>query len=427
MIYNNRYCFVVRNSKSIVYRFTLNNNKNLFLQSYNYKGITSSSVFKESIINFSAGIDSLDKIHILYASADGNVKYTAYPSNFHKDINLFNFDNKVFNIPFLSLKTVGFKPHIFYILENKLQPSHKSIYHGFLENNTFHNTKIEDITFSKYIYPYIVDVENNNIYIFYSKNHNNFTLKKFDTRLQDWQTYDDNIFIPSANNANFLINDKNTALLCYNSAFNKNIQTFVKYKDLDSHNSQWSNSIMLSDGNTNSAHASIVNKNGNSYVTWEENGQIVYRKSLFGKDDWEDKKILAQKKDKFFTAIYLSNHQTDKDYKSIFTTIDMGAFPYPVINLEGNTPSSFYIDKNPSNNSLFMPINNLTSTYNRKEKKFIQELQSLLADKDKKIIELSQHNLILKNELEIKNKQLENLIKKLEKRNWFQKFFKNNS
>lgn len=426
MIYNNQYCFVIRDSKNTFYKFTLNNYKNILLQSYDYKGVVSSSMFKESIINFSLSIDSLDKIHILYTCINGTIKYCVYPSNFHKDISFFNIDTKKFNVFFLTLKIVKFKPHIFYILENKLQPSHKSIYHGFLDNNTFYNTKIGDIAFSKYIYPYIVDITNDNIYLFYEKSHNNFAIKRFDTSLQSWTDYDNNILLPYANNATFLINDKNIAVLCYNSSFNKNIQTFVKYKTLESSNSQWSNPIMLSDGNTNSTHSSIINKTGSTYIIWEENGQIVYRKSFYGRDDWEHKKTLSHKKEQFFTGVYLSNHQTDKDYKSVFTTINIDTFPYPIINFEGKASSNaFYVDKNSFNTSLFMPINNTPITYSRKEKKYIQELQTKLANKEKKIIELSQQNLILKNEVEIKNKQLENLYEKFNKKNWLWKFFKN--
>lgn len=426
MVYNNRYCFVVRSSRNTFFKFTLNDHKNLCLQSYNYRGTTSSSIFKESIINFSVSIDSLDKIHILYTSINGNIKYVVYPSNFHKDISLFNVNNKNFNVFFLTLKVVNFKPHIFYIVENKLQPYHKSIYHAYLDNNTFHNTKIGDIIFSKYIYPYIVDITNDDIYLFYEKNHNSFAIKKFNINLQNWIDYDDNILLPSANNATFLINDKNTVLLCYNSSFNKNIQTFVKYKALESSNAQWSDPIMLSDETTNSTHASIINKTGNTYVIWEENGQIVYRKSFYGRDDWDHKKILSHKKAEFFTGVYLSNHQTDKDYKSVFTTINIDTFPYPIINLEGKASNGFYVDKTPLNNSLFMPIKKRPTTNNIKEKIYIQELQTRIADKDKKIIELSQQNLFFKNELEMKNKQLDALNEEFKKKNWFRKFFKNN-
>lgn len=427
MVYNNEYCFIIRNSKNIFYKFMLNNHKNLFLQSYDYKGIISSSIFKESIINFSMSIDSLDKIHILYTSANGNIKYVVYPSNLYKNISFFNINDKKSSVLFPTLKIAKFKPHIFYILENKLHPTNKSIYHAFWDNNNFHNAKIGDIAFSKYMYPYIVDIINDNIYLFYEKNNNNFAIKKFNTNLQSWSNYDDNISLPSANNVTFLINNKNTALLCYNSSFNKNIQTFIKYKILESSNSQWSHPIMLSDGTTNSTHASIISKSGNTYVTWEENGQIVYRKSFYGRDDWDHKKVLSYKKEEYFTGIYLSNHQADKDYKSIFTTINIDTFPYPVINFEGKPLNTFYIDKNPSKASLFIPTNKTPITNNRKEKTYIQELQIMIADKDKKIIELSQYNLILKNELDMKNKQLENLNEKFKKKNWFQKFLKNNS
>ncbi len=426
MVYNNEYCFIIRDSKNTFYKFTLNNHKNLFLQFYDYKGTISSSIFKENIINFSVSIDSFDKVHILYTSINGNIKYSVYPSNSHKDISFFNINTKKFNVFFLTLKIVKFKPHIFYILENKIQPSQKSICHTFLNNNTFYNTKIGDVSFSKYMYPYIVDITNDNIYLFYEKNYSSFAIKKFDTSLQSWINYDDNILLPSADNVTFLINDKKTALLCYNSCFDKNIQTFVKYKILESSNPQWSDPILLSDGNTNSTHASIINKSGNTYVIWEENGQIVYRKSFYGRDDWDHKKTLSHKKGQFFTGIYLSNHKTDKDYKSVFTTINIDTFPYPIINLEGTTSNAFYVDKNPLRNSLFMPINKTPTTYNRKEKKYIQELQSKIDDKEKKIIELSQQNLIFKNELEIKNKQLENLYEKLKKKNWFQRFLQNN-
>ncbi|WPC42483.1 hypothetical protein [Clostridium sp. JS66] len=421
MIYNNKCSFVVRNSKNIFYKFTLNNQKNLFLQSYDYRGLISSSIFKENINNFSIDIDSMDKIHILYTSTSGNIKYTVYPSSFHKDINVLNINEK-YNISFLKLKIVNFKPHIFYILEDKLQSPYKSIHHIFSHNNSLHNIKIEDISFSKYIYPYIVDTVNDTIYLFYTTNGKKFKIKKFDTNSGNWSNYDDTLSISSANNANFLINNKNIVLVCYNSSFNKNIQTFIKYKELNSYNFQWSDPVILSDETSNSTHANIINKSGNTYVTWEENGQIVYRKSFCGMNDWSSKKILTSKKEKFFTGIYLSNHNTDKDYKSILSTIDINIIPYPIINLEGNTSNSFYINKDPINNSIFIPTTKKTA-FNKNEKKYIKDLQNMLVDKDKKIIELSQYNLILKNELETKNKQLENLSQKL-KKNWLWKFFK---
>ncbi|AWI06943.1 hypothetical protein [Clostridium drakei] len=422
MIYNNKCSFVVRNSKNIFYKFTLNNQKNLFLQSYDYRGLISSSIFKENINNFSIDIDSMDKIHILYTSINGTMRYTVYPSSFHKDINLLNINEK-YNISFLKLKIVNFKPHVFYILEDKLQSSYKSIHHIFLHNNSLHNIKIEDIPSSKYIYPYIVDAINNTMYLFCTKNGSKFIIKKFNVNLANWTTYDDTLSISSTNNASFLINNKNILLICYNSSFNKNIQTFIKYKELNSYNCQWSDPIILSDKTSNSTHATIINKSGNTYVVWEENGQIVYKKSFYGTNDWSSKKILTNKKEKFFTGIYLSNHNTDKDYKSILSTIDINNIPYPIINLENNNSNSFYINKDQVNSSLFIPRTEKTTFNNKKEKKQIQKLQCMLAEKEKKIIELSQCNLILKNELETKNKELENLNEKL-KKNWLSKFFK---
>lgn len=427
MLYNNRYCFVIRTSKNAFYKFIINNHKNLFLQSYDYNKAISSSILKENIISFSATIDSLDKIHILYRSINGKIKYIVYPSGVHKDITILNTNNNEFNILFLTMKIVKSKPHIFYILQNRLHASHCILYHAFWDNNNFYNNRIENISFSRYTCPYVVDTCNNDIYLFYSRNqNNNFAIKKFDADSQSWSNYDDNIFLPSANNANFLINDKNIILLCYNGSLNKNIQTFIKYKVLNCPNSQWSSTMVLSDENINSIHVNIINKSENTYVLWEENGQVVYRKSSCGRNDWSPKKVLTYKKQSFFTGIYLSNHQSDKDYKSIFTTFDLGTFPYPIINLENTHSRESYIENTLFNNPQTFSANKTVLTFNKTEKKYIKRLESIIADKDKKIMELSQSNLILKNELDQKTNQLRELDEKL-KKNWLWKFLKLNS
>jgi hypothetical protein len=350
LIYNTKFSSVIRNSKNKFYRFYINQNKNLIIEEYNSTGLMNNIIFKQSIVDYSVDIDQNDIIHILFLSSDGNLRYSVYPQNYQDKI-LATFDLQNNYVSFLSLKLLLLDIHVFYMVRSKLSSLKLTIFHNMWHKSKWTSQKISDITSVKYAYPFFIDYDSKkNLYVFFSKNCTDFfSIKKYSTEFNIWVDFDDSLTIENVNNVSFFIADNDIAIISYNQSINKNIQTFIKYKDLVNINSSWSSPILIS--NTNSIRPSVFTKDNHIYIMWEDGYNIVYRKTSDINLNWSEKKFLTFKNDNIINAVYRSNNYIDSSFKNSYVYLTINPFPNPIINEENTyNESNNYSTKNNHNN-----------------------------------------------------------------------------
>jgi len=263
-------------------------------------------------------------------------------------------------------------------------------------------------------------MDKKNIYLFYSKKDNStYCIKKFNLDLFEWSPHEEIVPINIALSTSLFINNKSTALVCYSTSINKTIQIYIKYKNLYVENSNWSKETQISSDNTNATHPTIINKDNCTYIMWEEGNNIVYRKSINGEDNWDEKKTLMFKDNNLLNSIYISNNLNDKTFKSPLTLMVIDDPPYPVIDLENGVKK--YNNTNNKNKANFLsnekkisvPKTSISYGYTPKPSSldFTKKLQELLIIKTKTISELERTNSKLKkqfNNLQINQKENKN-------------------
>ena len=408
MIFSNNFNFVLRDSKDHFHRFFISEDNSLLLDSVN-SNATAPYIIEKDILDYSVDLDKYDKIHILFLNSSGELHYRIHPSkNTERKIGDFNL--KANSVRFLTIKTIKEDVHIFYMINDR-HSKNWSIYHSLWHNNSWSTNKIVEVTADKLLYPYRIDCTNSNIYLFYSKDSlYTYGIKKFNLDFFIWGDLDENIELMGAHNASFLINDRNLAFICYNASVNRNLYTIVKYKDLNINSSLWSKDIPLSDASTNAVHPCMIIRNNYTYVLWEEGDALVYRKTDSGLINWIGKNTLLTKKSSVSNSIYISSHPSEPGFKSTFCPIVLDSPPYPIINIERNSDRQQFIEKEKQSRYSgegVSPQSNITS-----KDEYIRELQLILIEKDKRILETIKQKETLSKELDelksdIDNKDME--------------------
>ena len=450
MLYNNKFSSIIRTSKDKYYRFYINETKNLIAEEYNSAGLISNNVVSGLVLDYSVDIDEHDNIHTIFLSTDGDLKYSIYPGN-HESKILTHFDMRNNNVNFLSLKLLLSDIHIFYMVGHKSNPFQLTIYHYMWHDTKWTSQKIFDITSPKYPYPFFIECDSkNNLYVFASKNCKDiYSIKKYSTEFNIWVEFERNLTIEAASNSSFFITDKDIGIISYNQSVNKNIQTFIQYKDLTKLNSSWSYPVLIS--NTNSIRPSVFTKNNYIYMMWEEGLNIVHRKTADIALNWGEKKVLTIKDDHILSSVYRSNNTIDSTFKSSYIFMTIKNYPCPIIDIENQHPNPNKVihphNNNNNNNNSNSNSNNfnkiptklafsnpfenntlennnvihnkqhfdeiLTRTiYNKSnernesnENNSLDDFQTLLSDKDKKIQKLNKVTSNLSEQLNILSKQ----------------------
>lgn len=397
MIFNNNYNFVLRDSKDHFHKFFLSEDNSLMMCPINNSSAAAANTLESDILDYSVDIDKDDKIHILFLGSTGELFHRIHPStNTQKKLAELNL--KANSIKFLTIKTINEDVHIFYMLNTK-HTATWSLYHTYWHNNSWSTKKVVEVTSEKFIYPYRIDCTKNYIYLFYSKDSkDSYGIKKFNLDFFIWGDLDEGIELRGAHNASFLINTRNVAFICYNASINRNIYTVVRYKDLNNNSSLWSKDIPLSDPSINALHPSIIVRNNYTYILWEEGDSLVFRKTDSGLINWNTKNMLLSHKDSISNCIYITTHNSELGFKSTFCPLVLDSPPYPIVNVEKNSEKQQFIEKERITRAQIEAVSNMPGMLSKED--YIRELQLILIEKDKKILETFKLKELLAKELD---------------------------
>lgn len=267
--------YIIKTSENELSKFYIDNKKlasEKFIKGKKLKEF----ILDEDIINYALDVDKKGNVHLIYLTYDGILNYTVYSSK-SKYFNVVTIKDNFFPDT-LDIKAIKNNIHIFY--KTDLLYKNKSLLcHYYFCNNNCLDEKMIEINCPKYICPYFLDTNDNNIYMLYCDNYcnHNYKIKKFNLNSNLWEDFDKNIFIENAHNLNFFITPRNIGIISYNKSINKNIQTLIKYKDFNNSNCTWSKDIVISDNTLNSFKPLIFYKENYTYIMWSHGNNIVYK------------------------------------------------------------------------------------------------------------------------------------------------------
>ncbi|WP_139904355.1 hypothetical protein [Clostridium thermarum] len=397
MIFSNNFSFVLRDSKDHFHKFFLSEDNSLMLEPVTTISSEGTYTIEQDILDYSVDIDREDKIHILFLNGAGELCYRLHPL-LNTQKKLVEINLKTTSMKFLTLKVIDEDIHIFYMLSNR-HSSTWSIYHSLWHNNAWTVKKVVEVTAEKLLQPYRIDYTKNNLYLFYSKNsRDSYGIKKFNLDFYMWGDLDECIDLNGSHNASFIINERNVAFICYSSSIYRNIYTVIKYRDLNNNSSRWSKDLPLSENSINALHPCMIIRNNYTYVLWEEGDALVFRKTDSGQINWTNKNILLTQKSSVSNCVYISSHPSEPGFKSTFCPLVLATPPYPIINLEKSPERQQFIESEKQLKSQTANISNLTNMISKEE--YIRELQLILIEKDKKLLETVKLKEILTRELE---------------------------
>ncbi|MCY6356047.1 hypothetical protein [Clostridium sp. ZS2-4] len=408
---SNKGNYIVKTSKNRFYKFYINNKK-LVTEKFIGNQKINQAILDEEILNYSLDIDKYDKIHLIYLTINGALKYTSYPSN-NNHMNILTLKNNL-SIDTLDIKVLESDIHIFY-KTNSLYKNKSLLYHHYFHNNNFLDEEMIEINCPKYVCPYFVDSYKNNIYMLYCNDYDKsqYKIKKFNSFTNLWCDFENNIVIKDANNLNFFVTPNNIGIISYNKAINKNLQTLIIYKDFNTTDSIWSQNICISNNNVNSFKPIIFSKQKYTYVVCKESDSIIYRRS----NDlihWSKEHILNTKQKNIATYAYISNNSNDSIFKINTIYLSCNEALCPIKRSESNYPSH-------TSNSTDLSIYKLpdadkplqTNTSAAPEINY----DEIINEKDRTIHSINSMNLYLTDQINILNHELNDYEMLLEKLN----------
>lgn len=362
-------CYIVKNQDDSYFKFNIDENNNLIAKNSS-NNLT--QIICNNILDFSVDMDTKNRIYLLYISLSGELKICIFP-NTKNDSILTHIDMAENKIKYLNLVLLGEDIHIFYVMCNNDSPLY-TIYHTYYHNHKWNLNKAAVIETDKYICPYTVVKQGKSIYLFHSFSNNKYCIKNFNYINKMWNIIESNIILEDALSTSLLINNKNIEIVCYNRLMNKSLCVFIKYKDLNNPLSVWSKEIMLSSQNINAIHPSIINKNNNTYILWEEGNKIVYRKSVSNIDTWQEKEVLTNNNSCDIGTLYFTNNEDSEYYKKTIVITNNEKYSLPLVSLD--TFKKFIEISTPAtrtNKSIYLEgekINNLKNDSNSQVEMF---------------------------------------------------------
>lgn len=407
MSYNKKN-YIVRDSKDNSYELYLNDGK-LTLKSNN----TGQPIFKENVLEYAVDIDKDDKIHIVYFDKEGRLNYSIYFKEELKEKNILSVSEE-YTLKLLNIRVICSKLHIFYQVYS-LNKGVRAVYHNYFYEGEWIDENIAEPSCPQYVSSYCVDYYNDDIYILYPKNYDlgKYSIKKFNTKKNKWEDFENNIIIKGATNLNVFVAPNKILIICFNKLINSNIQTMVIYINLNVSNSLWSSEINISNNNTNALKPTVFYKNNNIYIMWMQGDSIVYKKSS-DMINWSKEFVSNIKSENKHNLLHLSNNSKEFNFKINHAYTFYTEFLNSVLNFQSDCSCDILSSDNVNNDISHSENTKLNSStkasiqiyvdeYAIYKDSYIQKLIREIELKNEKIAYINEVNLKLKNQINVLN------------------------
>jgi len=330
---------IVKSSRGENYKFYIED-KTLILEKYSGKRKVEKNILVEDVLDYSLDMDENDKIHIVYVNNKRELSYTNYPDDIH-GINISKANDNCI-IDSIKVKVIQSRLNIFYRV-NDMSKNTSYICHNYIYDLRW----LDEITLPKYMVPYLIDNNKDDIYILYCKSiyTNEYRIKKFNIAKGMWEELEEKFILKDCMNLNFFITPQNIGIICFNKIINNNSHILVKYKDFNVENSNWSSDIEISKVNTNSFKPiSFYNKDF-IYIMWRQGRDIRYRKSL-NMYKWSKEYTVNLSEENIEKCLFINKDLNDDTSKIIEIYLAYGINSYPYINTKA---IEFYNNENINN------------------------------------------------------------------------------
>ncbi|MGV8980207.1 hypothetical protein [Clostridium sp.] len=327
---SDRQTYILRTSSDGFNKFSINSSNRLIHEGIKNGEVVSRNNIVDNIKEYSAAIDSEDKIHIIYTEDNMELKYMVLP----RTNNIVNIASAKKNhiLSCISIKIIYASPHIFYTITD-MQNNQHSICMSSIVNGIWQCSEIFQTIGPRYIQPYLLEMHDRKIYILLYLNYleGKLALFRMNNSSGGWEELDRNIELKDSSNVSFIISPKNILIIAYNKLINRNFQTIIIYRSLITKKYKNWESRVLSNEDSNTLKPSIFFKKDKYYMTWVQGSKVVLKSS---KDliYWENIFTFDKYSNNFSKCCYMSNNSEDSNLKMNTTYLSNSINPYSLIN-----------------------------------------------------------------------------------------------
>jgi len=320
--------YILRTSCNIFNKFSLNNNRLLHEQIKDGEVVSRNDI-ADNIKEYSAAIDSEDKIHIIYTVDNMELKYLVLP----QDNNVINIISANHNLILrcISIKILPTNIHIFYTLTD-VEHNYHIICQGSFVAGFWKCSEIFKAFGPRYIQPYLLEIHNREIYILLYLNHfeGKLALFRLEHLKDNWVEVHKSIELKDCSNISFFISPKNMVIIAYNKLLNRNFQTIMIYKSLSIKTLEPWKKRVLSSEDSNTLKPCMFFKKNEYYMTWIQGEEVILNRS---KDliSWVRILTFAKYSKEYLKCYYMSNNSVDYDFKMNSAYMSNTINSYPLV------------------------------------------------------------------------------------------------
>ncbi|MCT4595032.1 MAG: hypothetical protein N4A57_12295 [Anaeromicrobium sp.] len=290
-VYKNQYIYF---SKTNFIYFFYKKDKDLYLDIIKDDQVYMSKKLVKNIIDYSIGIDSNEKFHIVVISSLGELKYTTYENGYYEFKSIAKYDHNSNNLANLKIFIINEEIHILLGICNILNSELWTLKHHYYKIHKWYTRKICNIVTEKYNNPFNVDVDyHNNIhivfkslynrkyFIYYCKFNPSYDLWTHPTRILNTFNIHTTPFI--------LCDNLNKGHMVWSKLENNNLGIYYTCNEnLNSSKGTWAKAQKISRESTNNTNPIIIKISNFIKVLWNENGQFISKSRSVLTDLWND-------------------------------------------------------------------------------------------------------------------------------------------
>ncbi|MEL7655913.1 MAG: hypothetical protein AAGU75_08395 [Bacillota bacterium] len=268
--------------KKNIWKFWQNDNKELCCNIMFIEGKwTKEILIDKDVLGFAVCVEEDGKIHIIYSSINGEIKYCTLKDNQWIGRTLYSIDSDEFKICNLKVHVMNHEMHIFYLLINS--SNHGVLMHSIWNGTDSNTTKIFDLILipdEKENYIVKVDKESNIDVLFITNEGEDITLNYCSCKNQEW-THVKRLYCIRGRNIGFeMLNDLDNLHI-----LNKHMEGSDYYLDyVRVGMNEDIQKISICESKKELAEPLLFQLNDRLYSCWLEENKIFY--SVFDCGNW---------------------------------------------------------------------------------------------------------------------------------------------
>lgn len=276
-------------------------------------------IAKEVLKDFTLHIDYKDKLHLIYQTRNGELRYMRFNGHEWSNQVLTSYDPSEYMIRYPSIAVMEKKVHVVFAINTILNCGVWVLYHYYWNGEIWNTYEICTINGEKHISPFQIDITNSNLHLCYrtyNEQHGRIYYTSFAEDQNGWSTPD--IITAGSQDYNFptiLAYSDSYIHFAFTSLIHSNLHVqYVKKSTHQKRNIQMKEQV-LSVSNSNCTYPIIMSIEKKLWILWLQNEQIMGAYSENSGDSWNSPKIIdSNDKKQIHLYAYFTNRRQEKDY-----------------------------------------------------------------------------------------------------------------